>query len=810
MHYLIKRLNSILLCTLLSLPLIAQKVKTDANINGDVQCEGVHVPFINVSIDGTTIGTTTDGTGHYQLVNLPVGTHTVRVSGMGYKAVSRSVTIKLNSTTEVRFEVEEDVFNIEGVVVTADRNQTNRSEASVIVTSLSPKMMAMTQSVNIAEGLSFTPGLRTETNCQNCGFTQIRMNGMAGPYTQILMNSRSVFSGLAGVYGLELIPANMVERMEVVRGGGSALFGGNAIAGTVNIITKEPARNSFAIDGRFGAIGINEGPGISPATDGQLSMNASVITDDRKTGGTIYSMMRNRGAYDANGDDYSEMVKMENTTFGFSVFHKPGQKSKISLDGYRINEYRRGGNKLDYLPHEADVAEQLNHLITGANLTYDLFTGEKFDKLTVYTSAQHVNRGSYYGARQDPNAYGHTDNLTSSIGSQYTLNAKKFLIAPSSTVFGFDNTNDHLLDVKLGTGGKNNTTLINQSVNTLGTFVQHDWKMDKLNVSLGLRYDFYSINDRESEEEASLNNGVLVPRVSVMYKLKPDLRLRVGYAQGYRPPQVFNEDLHIELVNASRVQTFNSDDLVQESSNAYTSSLNSTFNLGSTYNDLLIEGFYTLLKNPFTNEFYPLDNQGNFAYMRINAEDGAYVAGINLEWKSILSEKFETQLGFTFQKSRYETAQAWGEKAGSTEKDFMRTPNRYGYATIIWKPTHHFNTTLALNYTGPMHVPHFGVDPESFTDPVEKQVALDAIDRGDIIEGELLKKSDNYLVADLLCSYDIHLSDETTIQLYAGVKNLFDNTQKDYDKGVFRDAGYVYGPSLPRTFNIGVKFGNLF
>jgi len=295
MRYRIKNFHTTLLILLLTLSAAAQKPKTDANINGDVQCNGEHVPFINVSIDGTTIGTTTDGTGHYQLVNLPVGTHTVRVSGMGYKPVSKSVTVKINSTTELRFEVEEDVFNIEGVVVTADRNQTNRSEASVIVTSLSPKMMYMTQSVNIAEGLGFTPGLRTETNCQNCGFTQIRMNGMAGPYTQILMNSRSVFSGLAGVYGLELIPANMVERMEVVRGGGSALFGGNAIAGTVNIITKEPARNSFSIDGRLGAIGMGGGSGSSPAWDGQLNMNASVIKDDRKTGGTLYTMIANRG-----------------------------------------------------------------------------------------------------------------------------------------------------------------------------------------------------------------------------------------------------------------------------------------------------------------------------------------------------------------------------------------------------------------------------------------------------------------------------------------------------------------------------------
>ncbi len=786
----------------------AQKKTTDANVIGDVQSDGEHVPFISVTIDGTTIGTATDATGHYQLINLPVGEFNIRVSGIGYKSTSKKVITEANKTIEIKFQIEKDVLNIESVVVTADRNQTNRAEAPVVVTSISPELMANTQSVNIAEGLVFTPGLRTETNCQNCGFTQLRMNGMEGPYTQILMNSRPVFSGLAGVYGLELIPANMVERMEVVRGGGSALFGGNAIAGTVNIITKEPARNSFNIDGRLGAVGIGGEDNSSPAMDGQLNLNASVITDDRKTGGYIYSMLRNRDSYDANGDGFTEIVKLENTTFGFNVFHKPGSKSKISLDGYRISEFRRGGNKLDYLPHEADITEQLNHLISGANLAYDLFTNNKYDKLMVYASAQHVKRESYYGAQQDPNAYGDTKNLTSSLGANYTLNTDLFLFAPSTTIFGIDNTNDYLHDVKLGANGNTNTTLTKQYVNTLGSFIQHDWKSEKVNISLGLRYDYYWVKDKESNE-GDLSNGVLVPRVGIMYKFTPELRFRVGYAQGYRAPQVFNEDLHIELVNATRVETFNSDNLKQETSNAFTASLSSVFSIGNTLHDFLAEGFYTRLQDPFANEYYPLDDEGNFAYMRINAEDGAYVSGVNLEWKSFLTDHLETQLGFTMQTSRYESAQAWGNEKGSVSKDFMRTPNQYGYATFIWKPSHHFNTSLSLNYTGSMYVPHFGLDPNDYEGD-EQTTIVEAIANGDVIEGETLKKADGFIVADLLFSYDIHFGDETEMQFYAGVKNIFNQIQKDYDKGMYRDANYIYGPSLPRTINFGIKFGNIF
>ena len=146
---------------------------------------------------------------------------------------------------KINFEMEEDPILLENVVVSANRNETKRREASNIVNVITPKMFETTNSICLAQGLNYQPGLRVENNCQNCGFQQVRINGLEGPYTQILIDSRPVFSALAGVYGIEQIPANMIERVEVVRGGGSALFGSNAIAGTINIITKEPLNNSL-------------------------------------------------------------------------------------------------------------------------------------------------------------------------------------------------------------------------------------------------------------------------------------------------------------------------------------------------------------------------------------------------------------------------------------------------------------------------------------------------------------------------------------------------------------------------------------
>ncbi len=120
------------------------------------------------------------------------------VSIVGYKPLEKTVNLEAGKTIEIKFDLEEDVLNINEVVVSADRAKQKRTEAPVIVNTISPKLFNTTQSITLGEGLNFSPGLRLENNCQNCGFSQVRMNGMEGPYSQILINSRPIFSGLAG------------------------------------------------------------------------------------------------------------------------------------------------------------------------------------------------------------------------------------------------------------------------------------------------------------------------------------------------------------------------------------------------------------------------------------------------------------------------------------------------------------------------------------------------------------------------------------------------------------------------------------
>lgn len=166
---------------------------------------------------------------------------------------------------------------------------------SVLAHAQNKQSDASISSPTLAEGLTFQPGVRIENDCQNCGFTQARINGLDGHYSQILIDSRPIFSALAGVYGLEQIPASMIDRVEVVRGGGPALFGASAIGGTINIITKEAMRSGAGISHELTSIG------ISGALDNNTSVNASMVTDDGRGGLSVFGQRRSRDGYDADG-----------------------------------------------------------------------------------------------------------------------------------------------------------------------------------------------------------------------------------------------------------------------------------------------------------------------------------------------------------------------------------------------------------------------------------------------------------------------------------------------------------------------------
>ncbi len=752
------------------------------------------IAYANLQLEAENFqrGYTTDEAGVFVMEGLAPGHYTLRVSHLGYLPIRKEVDLEPGQVLRLDLVLEEDRLDLEEVVVSATRYALGRQEAPVMVKVLSSRALEASQAMSLSEGLNLQPGVRVETNCQNCGFTQVRMNGLEGPYSQILINSRPVFSALNSVYGLEQIPASIIDRVEVVRSGGSALYGSNAIAGTINIITKEPEINAWEVSSNHALIGGN-------TPDHTVNANASFVDDALSRGITAFGMLRRRGSYDANGDGFSELTRLKNTTLGGKAFLKPDDRSKVTLDITAIREYRRGGDRLDEQPHLTDITEELEHNTWMGGLAYERESRSGRGRFTAYASAQKTLRDSYYGGLgggREPadslaaaNAYGDTRDLALVAGLQFSNRMR----SENALVFGIEYRHAQVED-RIPGYNRN----VDQQVNTLGAYAQFEWKpVDRFTTLLGARYDHTLVQGSYAVEdvlrEVDLGTGVLSPRITLMYSITDDLQFRGGYARGFRAPQAFNEDLHISSVGGEPRFVILADDLEKEVSDAFTASLNYSYAYQGAQYNIVVEGFYTLLYNPFTvvstGSAFP--NGSILEEVRNGA--GARVGGANIEASYSPSRAFLFQAGGTLQRSLYSETQILYDPAEGNDAEqqvasrrFMRSPDIYGFMAATWNPGTRFGADLSGVYTGAMIVPHV-MGPTGYMD---------------------LVRTEAFTELNLKLRYHIDLADTLHLELSGGVQNMFNSYQDDFDSGAGRDSDYIYGPFRPRTFFVGMKLGN--
>lgn len=742
--------------------LSADRKYSEASVHGHVldRNTGEHVPFLVVSLKGTTVGTTTGDSGHYFLEHLPEGTFILQVSGVGYKTEMKEIVLKDGVSLEVNFFVEEDNVMLDGVVVSANRSETTRMMAPTLVNVVDMETYDKVNATSLSQGLSFQPGVRVENNCQNCSYQQVRINGLDGPYTQILIDSRPIFSALAGVYGIEQLPANMVDRVEVMRGGGSALFGSSAIAGTINIITKEPVRNSASLSHTISSIN-----GTS-AFDNNTSLNASIVTEDNKMGLAVFGQNRQKDGYDHDGDGFTELTEMSGQTLGMRGYLKTGLYSKVTAEYHHLQEYRRGGDNLHLPPHEVMIAEQVRHSINTGSLKYDWFAPDQMQHLNIFASLQHIDRESYYGAGMDPNAYGETHDLTGVIGSQYVLKMPFCFFMPADLTVGLEYNQDHLEDNMWGYD-----RVTDQMVRIASAYVQNEWKNEKWSFLLGGRLDKHNLID-----------GIIFsPRANLRYNPTKNVNLRASYSYGFRAPQAFDEDLHIDNVGGIVSMIRLADDLRVEKSQSVSLSADMYRSWGDWQGNLLLEGFYTDLSDVFALTEIGVED-GVLIKERRN-ESGAKVFGGNIEGKLAWKSKWQMQAGVTLQRSNYKEAHAWADDVEATTQMF-RTPDFYGYFVTSYNPSKQFMLSLSGTYTGSMLVEH----------------------HAGWIEANRTETTRGFFDMNFKAAYDFKLYSNIKLQLNAGVQNIFNAFQNDFDQGPDRDSGYIYGPSAPRCFYLGLKF----
>lgn len=755
----------VLACVSMSLYAV-NPIKEGNMIAGHVIVKGTEesIPFATVMILGTNRGAVSNEEGQFEFRKLAAGKYTLRVQVMGYKTQEKTITVSAEATSVVHFQMEEESFMTDEVVVSANRNEVSRKAAPVVVNVMSAKLFETVNSTDLAKSLNFQSGLRVENNCQNCGFPQVRINGLEGPYSQILINSRPIISALSGVYGLEQIPVNMIERVEVVRGGGSALFGANAVGGTINIITKDPINNSFQVASTMSNMN-------GKSWEQYMGGNVSLVAKDNSYGIALYETYRNRNPYDADGDGFSELGKLNMNTFGMRAYYRPNYFSRINVEYHTTNEFRRGGNKFNLQPHESDITEQTKHIINSGGLSYDRYWGEKH-KMSVYGSIQHTDRNSYYGAQRDMNAYGKTNDLTWVVGGMYVGNMDRCLFAPATFTGGVEYQNNSLHDVMTGYHRD-----MQQDVRIAGGFVQNEWRLNRWTMLVGARLDKHNLID----------HPIFSPRVNFLYKPSDNLQARLTYSTGFRAPQAYDEDLHVTAVGGEGVQIRLAEGLREERSNSFSGSVDWSFPMGHWQSNILLEGFYTDLHHVFVLEDIGLDENGDKIKERRNGS-GAKVYGVNLDAKVAHGREAQLQLGFTVQRSRYNRAEIWtsGGEEEQTTKRMPRTPDYYGYFTFTSAPLKSFDFSLSGTYTGKMIVPHMA----------------------GYIEKSRMEHTPQFVDLNLKLNYTFVLKDHIKMQVNGGVQNIFNSFQKDLDKGEFRDAGYFYGPTQPRTYFVGIKIMN--
>ena len=742
----------------------------DLVLSGRVTLNGEPLAYATIGIPNTEHFTNSDESGSFTLSRLDTTSFFLEVHYVGLE----TTTVQIGPSdfrNTIGIHIENSAVALKPVeVVTGTR--TNRLQANnpVLVQVLQPKTLKATQSCNLSEGLRFQPGLRVETNCQTCNYTQLRMNGLAGGYSKILVNGRPVFSPLTGLYGLEQLPTSLIERIEVVRGGGSSLYGSSAIGGTVNVITKLPDDKSIKVD--FTQSIINQ-----QTSEEVFNGYWSTVNAKKNAGVNIIGNQRFRQMYDHNNDNFSELPELSNSALSIGSFYKPSENEKLEVNLTGIREYRYGG-EITSKPTELSLqAEERTQRVFMATVDYQRNWGDSAS-LIVYSGYQLNNREHYTGIlpndtaelimhRENP-PFGTSVNNSLTSGIQYNRDVARKKGNKHIVTGGLEYIYNDVLDEIPAYA-----YLIDQETHNVGLFAQSDWEMNsKVSLLSGIRFDYHNL----------LDNVVANPRVSLLIKPSRMLRYRFSYGEGFRAPQAFDADMHIAFAGGGISRITLSPDLQQERSR----SLNASVTYDKMFKKLItgftFNGFYTQLTNAFT-----LENIGEDAFgEQFEKRNGnnAEVYGLTVEYRLNYNKQIQVESGFTLQESRFDNPVTVID-GFNPESRFMRTPNLYGFASLDFDPNEKWDININYVLTGPMLVPHFAGAPNQLTDEIISSETFNNISIRIERNTEWLKNSDS--------------------SVYAGVKNVLNSYQSNFDIGKNRDSGFVYGPALPRTFFVGLS-----
>jgi outer membrane receptor for ferrienterochelin and colicins len=712
-------------------------------------------------------------------MSMPPGTYEIQVTAPGFVSHREMMNFD-EAVAQAGFTIYM-TYDLGEVVVTGATTEKLIAESPVKTEVIDRKAIEQKGASNLAQALDHTTGVRVENNCQNCGFTQVRLIGLDGRYTQILINGRPIFSSLAGVYGLEQIPKEMIDRIEVVKGGGSALYGGNAVAGVINVITKRPDRSFGAVNGGGYTLGDQWGGHF-------LGGNIGLLNDDKTLALSLFGSLRSQNAWDQNGDGFSDLSTSRSVAVGGSLFWDPLPRGTLELSFHALNERRRGGDNLDLPEFDAAVTEGGQTVRQGGEVRWRHSIRSGFSYEIGYALG-HTQRNSYYGGGgnvqlpENPtpeqwNAF--WEQKRAALGA-YGVTRNPMHTGDGIIRFPFQFLGEMLLSAGVQTQVEHlrdefpsYSRRIDEMYYDVGGLLELDWHFAPWNETLiGVRVDKHS----------KVNDAIVNPRVAFVLKPWSWLKGRTSFSTGFRAPQVFDEDLHVTIVGGEGVIVVNDPGLKVERSYSLAQQLESSFSLSrSVKATVSINGFYSLLTDAFVLDDVDDPATANEREFVRRNRGSTSVFGGELELKVNYRDRFNVRTGWTLEQARNSDPDPdFGSKA------IFRTPEAYGFLEAAGRPLSRYGLELftAVDFTGPMKVPHYA---------------------GYIAENTLVTSS-WFTDWDVGVSYSFAFNRGPAVKLSLMGRNLFDSFQPDLDRGPNRDAGYIYGPALPRSLWFELKAG---
>lgn len=463
-----------------------------------------------VQLVGTSLGASADENGTLILSGIPDGQHTILVRSIGFKEQSLAFTFPLTSSDPIEILLETDEEELEEVIITSTRISRNIENIPTRVESISFEEIdekTNMRPTNVAMLLHESTGIQVQQTSYTSGTQTIRIQGLDGKYTQLLKDGFPNYSGFSSGLSILDIPPLDLKQVEIIKGSSSTLYGGGAIAGMVNFISKEPRdkREINLILNQTSALGTDVGSFLSGRKE--------------KIGFTFLGTVHYQKEYDVDDDDFTELPLQKEITLFPKVFLYPDEGTKIMIGNSFTRSNRLGGD-VEAIRNEGGTGHGYYEKNTSfRNNAYFSLT-RKISDTKTFTAKQSFN--TFQRELQKPDYYFSGIQTIAYTDISYATKLNKHtLVVGGNYLFDTFKENQDSSEVKR-----------NQTLNTASLYVQDNWDItEKFLAEAGVRLDYNTTYD-----------AFVLPRLSLLYKFTDQLSARLGGGLGYKLPTLFVEE----------------------------------------------------------------------------------------------------------------------------------------------------------------------------------------------------------------------------------------------------------------------------